>query len=362
MSREEALNEELRKSQMGNAGKFDYVNVRAFDRLGIQQFKPVQGTNIIRIIDLPFSKYPIDKKPFYGREVFIHSNVGADQRTFVCTRKMWNERCAVCELIDKLRTANPNDARISELYPSRRFLFFVYDTHSQETEAKGLQWFDSPPTVKDGICGISKDPRTGKPFDISSKDTGSDVAFDKIGSGKNGTKYTAFQLVRGPTPPDSWYKNVPDDFEEFILHPRYEDVYAQVAQLGGAPAGPAQDPQNPPAPAAETRVRGEIPTGTIQDPPRQEPPAPVSQPPVATVNPPAPPAPVNQTVTPAPQSTPAPQQQPAAPQPPAVETRVRGEAPAAGAETRVRGEPGAAPATGVTSEVRNRIEQLRQQG
>ena len=357
MSREEALNEELRKSQQGNAGRFDYVNVRALERLGIQQWKPLQGTNIIRVIDLPFSRYPVDKKPFYAKEVFIHSNVGADQRTFVCTRRMWNEPCAVCELIEKLRSVNPNDERCKELYPSHRFLYFIYDTKSQETEAKGLQWFDCPSSVKNGICNVSKDPRTGKPFDISSRDKGSDVAFDKTGSGKNGTKYVGFQLVQGPTVPESWYKNVPDDFEEFILHPRYEDVLAAVAQPvvptpGGAVRQPVQQPQG----ASETRIRGEVSTGgVIQDPPRDTPPVqqPVQQPPAPPVQQPISQQPVQQP----PAKVPAPAQAPAA------ETRVRGEAGQPAAKTRVRGEVGqAAPATGVTPEVRNRIEQLRQQG
>lgn len=365
MGREEALAEELRKTQDGNSSKYDYVNVRALERLGIGQYKTQQGSNFIRIIDLKFSKYPANNKPFYGKEVWLHMNVGADQRTVVCVRKMWGERCAVCELMDKLRAANPQDERVKELWPSHRFLFFVYDTRSTETEKKGLQWYDAPPTVKDGIISISKDKRTNQPRDVSSRINGADVSFDKIGSGKNGTKYIAFQLTDGPQPPESWYATAPDDFDEFILHPKYEDVLTMVAQLGPLPASAQTAPAS-----SETRVRGESPSGVVQDPSpevRQAVPIPVPsstaqpvpapQPAVSQATPPAAPAPepqpavaTQQVPAPAPDATPSVQQ---------VEVRVRGEATPSVVETRVRGEAGTS-SSAIAPEVRNRIEQLRQ--
>lgn len=267
----------------------------------------------------------------------MHQNVGADQRNYVCTRKMWGEKCAVCELIEKMRAANPQDERIKELWPFHRYLFFVYDTRSQETEKKGLQWFDAPPSVKDGIVNISKDKRTGKARDVSSRITGADISFDKIGSGKNSTKYVAFQLTEGPQPPESWYSTAPDDFEEFLLHPQYADVYAQVAQLGVA--GPSPEASTAPA-QSESRVRGEAPTGVVQDPT-----------PTPTVA--------------APAQQPAPTAAVPAQQPPvvsSVETRTRGEAPQQ-VEVRVRGEASLAGGPGVVDDnVRARIDQLRQQG
>lgn len=331
MGRAEAIVDEQRKTREGTSGKYNYTDVRALERAGITQYKGQPGSNFMRVIDLHFSQYAKEKKPFYGKAIYVHNHVGADDRTFICMKKMYGLPCAVCELSDKLKAANSDDARIKELWPSSRYLFFVFDTRSALTERKGLQWYDAPVAIKDGIVSLSTDPRTQRTIDISSRDEGMDVVFDRVGSGIN-TKYMAFRLIPGEKPPESWYENAPDDFEEFLLKPEYSEVAKELAQL--------------PALTAESRggeVRGgstgqgAANPGVVQDPTPE-----VRQAPPQAQTPPAP-----QAAAPV----------PAAPTTP--EVRSRGEAPAAG-ESRVRGE--VTPTNGVSSEVRDRIAQLKQQG
>jgi len=231
MGRENAIANEHKKSTEGAGARFFYVDVRALERLGINQMKLGPGDNFIRIISPTFSQYDPNNLPFYGKEVAIHSNIGADRRTFICMRQMKNQPCAVCEYADKIRAQNPDDKRLSELWPSTRYLFFVYDVKDQSTEAKGLHWLDAPRVVKDNIVAISKDRRTGSFVDVSDPKSGADVEFERVGSGIQ-TKYEGFKLSNNGTPPDVWYQNVPDDFEEFLLYPEYGTVYAAVYGSG----------------------------------------------------------------------------------------------------------------------------------
>jgi len=239
--------------------------------LGIAEFKtPQPGDYFIRIISPKFSKYPPEDLPFYGRAIFKHDNIGADQRTFLCRKKMWMEPCPVCELAEKLRRTNPDDDRIAALRWSRRYLFFVYDVRNAESEAKGLHWYDCPVTIKDDVISLSKDKRTGRFIDVSDRVDGKDIEFTKTGTGMQGTKYGGTKLVENAVPPEDWYINVPDDFEEFLLHPTYEDVQRELTGL--VPGSEIRQNttvdivQDPPAAAPSVRTRGGVNPDTVQPP------------------------------------------------------------------------------------------------
>jgi len=249
----DAIANEHRKTKEGNSGKYDYVDVRALERAGIVQYK-MKDTNFIRIISPKFSKYPADKLPFYGKEIFYHSDIGPDGRTYVCLKRMLGERCPVCEYADQIRAVNANDERLKALWPSRRYLFFVYDVKDAETEKLGLHWFDSPVSVKDNVISLSRDRRTGQLVDVSDPLDGRDITFERVGKGMT-TKYEGFELNNNAAPPKEWYDGAPDDFEEFILYPTYDQLAAAIG-MGMAEETPQAEP---PAMQAET--------GTVQDPP-----------------------------------------------------------------------------------------------
>jgi len=342
-----AIENEHRKTQEGMWGKFDFVNTRALERLGINQMKLESGDNFIRIISPKFSRYSPENLPFYGREVFVHSNIGSDRRTYICARRTKDSNgqpfgaCPVCEYADQIRAQNPDDKRLSELYASCRYLFFVYNVKDASTEAKGLHWLDAPKSVKDNIVSISRDRRTGTFIDVSDPKTGADIEFTRVGT-KLSTKYEGFKLSNKGTPPDEWYQNVPDEFDEFLLWPDYNAVHAEV--FGGAAPVPTTDnSQQQPAPgAAPTRQRVSEMSPVVDPVPTTEPQQVVPQ-----LQPQSQPGPAPQ-----PQSQPGP-----APQPQSQQAVPQPQQPAPGAApTRDRGQTSQVSA--ISPEVQARLDQL----
>jgi len=266
----DAIANEHRKTKEGNSGKYDYVDVRALERAGIPPYK-MQDTNFIRIISPKFSKYPADKLPFYGKEIFIHTGIGPDGRTFVCPKRMLNQRCPICEYADTIRAQNANDDRLKELWPSRRYFFFIYNVQDAETEKLGLHWFDSPVSVKDNVISLSKDRRTGDFIDVSDPLTGKDIEFERVGKGMT-TKYEGFKLMDNSPPPQEWYNNAPDDFEEFIMYPTYEQLVTAMGFADPSSNPQMENPQESVVQDPPTRTRG----GAEQPAPVQQP-VPVAQ-------------------------------------------------------------------------------------
>ena len=334
MSRMDAIANEYRKTKEGNSGKYDYVDVRALERAGISQYK-MKDTNFIRIISPKFSKYPADQLPYYGKEVFYHSNTGPDGRTYVCLRRMLNERCPICEYADQIRAVNENDVRLKELWPSRRYLYFIYDVQNEETERLGLHWFDSPVTVKNNITTLSRDRSTGQLLDVSDRENGRDIIFERLGKGMTGTSYEGFELKNNAPPPKEWYDGAPDDFDTFILYPTYEQLAAAI----GVDAAETVPQKAINAPQTDSQEE----TGTVQDPP-------VRQRGVA-------------------EAVPTPQPEPQAEGRPVQDPPVRSRSDVQEVPTRQRGVPSEAPAPSQDSApepvadgkaaVLNRIEQLR---
>lgn len=228
--RTEAIENEIKKSKEGRTS-FYYVDRKKLDRLGIAAYKISTGDNFVRIIS------PKNTKAFYGREVHIHRDVGANRATFLCLAKMFNKSCPICELIERLKEQDSDDERIKALASGQRWLFFVYDVESGDTEAKGLHWLDSPNIIKDNVVGLSKDKRTKATVDVSDPENGRDIEFVRKGSGKT-CKYDSFKLTDNNPIPDEWWKDVPD-FDDILLIPTYEQVKKELTGIA------VSDPDTP---------------------------------------------------------------------------------------------------------------------
>jgi len=219
-NRKSAIEQEISKSNRMGSSKYSYVNQTKLERMGITQWKPSAGDNFIRIIP------PKDPLKFYGREVFIHTNIGADGATFVCPLKMNNEPCPICEYRQKIRSKDPDSELVVELTPRSRYLFFIYDVKSEKAIEEGLRWFDSPIIIKDNIVSLSKDRRTGEIVDVSDLEDGRDVEFVKVGNGLK-TRYEGFKLVKADPVPESWVENVPD-FDDVVIVCDYETLKSEL--------------------------------------------------------------------------------------------------------------------------------------
>jgi hypothetical protein len=210
-ARQAAMEKEYNKTSGGNY--FSYVDQAKLEREGITQWKPVIGESQIRIV------YPPDREGYFGLEIFKHSSIGVNRKTFICKKRMFDESCPICEFQDQLRKSDPSDPRVKELNPSRRYLYFVVDISSKKEEQKGKRWFDCPVTLFNEIKLRSKNKRRrgdeddGKPFlkyiNVSHPTDGRDIEFEQV---KEQSKYSyaACKLVEGPPVPKSWYVDLPE--------------------------------------------------------------------------------------------------------------------------------------------------------
>lgn len=235
--RMDAVEEAGREGKNRNLARYYWVDIDKLERFGLVVWAPKEGANFISVIP------PVDDDIFYAREVYVHYHVGGDKGpTHLCmretkdvlTKKKWNKPCAVC---DKRARLSENDATresAEELKPSRRFLMYIADTSDlpedattkeMEKSGKKVQWYDSSPTFRDRITGVSENKRSGGWIDVSDPDNGKTVCFDRIGKGKK-TKYENFALEARQPIPDKWLE-VPD-YDDVFLIPNYDEVAAEV--------------------------------------------------------------------------------------------------------------------------------------
>jgi len=200
---------------------FNYVDTNKLERMGIGRYstKKPKGENFIRIV-------APSKKGAFAREIWKHDHVGADDAVFLCLEKMFGEPCPVCKHIQELKKSNINGDTIKELTPNRRFLLFVVDTTSSDTEAEGPKWFDCPPTIYKEVCTRSKDRRTGEKIDPSDPEDGRDIEFVRQ-DGKT-TRYVGVELKPAPPVPKSWYEDLPP-FDEILLRPDPKEVEEAIS-------------------------------------------------------------------------------------------------------------------------------------
>jgi len=217
--RTEAINNAYDKSQIGRTSFF-YVQTQVLERLGITAFKSQMNDNFIRIMP------PKDPKMFWAREVYIHSEIGANRATFLCMNKMFGKPCPVCEYVEQLKTQNLNPEAIKPLYARKRFLMFVYDVRDDSTIAKGLRWYDAPGKLVSEIILKSKDKRTKAVVDVCDPLEGRDIEFVRKGQGLK-TDYAGIDLKITETVPADWYENVPT-FDEVLIIPTYEQVQREL--------------------------------------------------------------------------------------------------------------------------------------
>ncbi len=222
-SRKEAIAAQHAQSQQGNAAKWYYVKMRELERLGITQWKPEAGDNMLRII----AQQDVDG--FFLHEVFLHYKIGADGANVVCSQKMYNTPCPICELRASFLSEDPEDKKADALRYSARFLCFVVDTKNQETIKKGLRWFDAPGAFKKNILELSKNPRTGEFIDVSDPDEGGDILFVREGKMLQ-TKYLGFRILADSPPlAPEMYLATPKTFEEVIIIPEYDATLTLVS-------------------------------------------------------------------------------------------------------------------------------------
>ena len=103
---------------------------------GMKYFAPTKG---IKVLDIVPYRVTVDNHPqgvpvgdiWYQRTVFVHYQIGPEQKTFICPRTV-GKRCPICEYRNKLqKDIDPTqDKLIDDLKPKEREIYNVIDAES----------------------------------------------------------------------------------------------------------------------------------------------------------------------------------------------------------------------------------------
>ena len=231
---------------------FNYVDTSILERLGIGFYKTKtkDGNNFIRIVAQ-------SRKVPAAREIWMHSNIGQGKNTFLCLDRMFGKSCPICEHARQLKLAGESAEVLKELDVGHRFLLFVVDTTSRETEMAGPKWFDCPVTVWKEICLHSQDRRSGERFDPADPVDGMDIEFVRT-DGKR-TSYAGFKLVKTKDEiPKSWYQDLPL-LDDVLLMSDSEEMRMAVTGMKSSSSNKKDSREE--SSSREERSREEAPRG-----------------------------------------------------------------------------------------------------
>lgn len=174
----------------------------------VQFFTPREGDNNIRILPPP----PDVNWGHYGIGIVVHYAIGSDQSAYLCTARMKDEPCPICEERDRATSSGEEDLADS-LRPSFRTAVMVID---RAQEGKGpLLWNIAAGLDKD-ITKLCIDPASGEILPVDHPEDGYDLNFTREGQGMK-TKYKGIQFSRKSSPlsddsdqAEAWLKQVVD--------------------------------------------------------------------------------------------------------------------------------------------------------
>jgi hypothetical protein len=158
---------------------------------GIDTFRAKQGDNLYRYLPPTW-----DDSDHYGYTVFVHQNVGANNSTYLCLRKMLNKPCPICEAQKEAQDAGEAE-EAKALRPNERIVSWIIDRDSDDPE-KPLIYEQSWTQDRD-IVSLCLNERTGEILMIDHPDKGFDVSFKRHGSGLK-TKYASWAIARDDSP------------------------------------------------------------------------------------------------------------------------------------------------------------------
>ena len=205
-----------------------YVNTNALEEQGLSSYKAPEGDNFIRFVP------PTDDEAPFGLEIKVHYGIGVNGSAFLCPKFLGNGPCPICNKVQELKTVQKQSEvadeslakTISGLWAKTRYLYWIIDMTSDETEKIGVQLYDACPTIEDGIIGVSRDQRTKEIIDISDPDEGLTLIFTRKGLGPQNTTYKAFKSEEANPLSDEILDSVVD-FENILEVHDYNTIKAE---------------------------------------------------------------------------------------------------------------------------------------
>ena len=173
---------------------------------GTDEFRPRPGDNAIRYLPPTW-----DDSDHYGYTAFVHNNVGPDNSTYLCPRKMLGKPCPICEAAKEAKDAGEAD-EAKALGTSERVVSYVLDRDGDDPE-KPLIYNQSWTQDRD-VSALCVNERTGEVLMIDHPDNGFDVTFKRQGTGLK-TKYYGWAIDRSESPIHEKQK-VQDEILEYV--------------------------------------------------------------------------------------------------------------------------------------------------
>lgn len=182
----------------------------------VKVLKPRANTNEVRILPPTWAN-----PKFYGLGIYVHYDVGPNNRQYLCLREnptSPHRRCPVCDALYDLGSRATQEDR-QRLRPKLSYLYYVID---RLAENEGVQvWRTSQKNMSE-IAIQSIDRRNQSVLNITHLEDGYDVEFTRVGEGRNGTRYHGFMVMRQSTPLADTDRKY-DDWTRYIVeHPLTE--------------------------------------------------------------------------------------------------------------------------------------------
>lgn len=158
----------------------------------IPRYKVEAGENNIRILPPTWDDVETWGEN-WGIVVWAHNQIGPDNSSFLCLKKMKGEDCALCEA---RADVEDDEEAANALKPQKRIIAYIIDRDDEKT---GPQWWGMPWTVDKEISLRSIDKETNEPLLVDEPDEGYDITFNRDGQGLK-TKYNGVDIARKPSP------------------------------------------------------------------------------------------------------------------------------------------------------------------
>lgn len=208
-------------------------------------FSPKEGDYDVRFLPPTW-----DDADHYGKNVFVHYGVGADDESYLCHEKMNKNPCPICEEVARARKKNEDEKYIKDISPKKRVATWVIDRANEDLGP--LVWF-MPWTLDKDIAKVSYDHKTEEILAVDHPDEGYDVQFSREGAGLK-TRYSGAQVDRRPSTLHKNSNTLEDWLDYVVENPITEalnfydyDHILNVFNGGGSAEGRGEEETPPPA-------------------------------------------------------------------------------------------------------------------
>lgn len=196
-----------------------------FLRSDVPLYTMAIGDHVLRVMP------PYKGGDFFGLEIFVHSGIGINKDSFLCTEKtkLFAEEklsCPICAKAAKLAARGAADEEVWPLKPRKKVLFNIVDL---DKPRDGVKVWVCPITAADDIVRLCYDKRTKELKDITDPEEGYDIYVTREGEGLQ-TRYKGIQTDKTTSAIDAVYLDGIHDLAEILILPDEKTIKRALAE------------------------------------------------------------------------------------------------------------------------------------